>query len=88
MLKYGRANLNPAGSGNKELSFQALKLSTMHSQLSRFHSTRPTRPAYTDGLNYAHGILIGGRVFETHLSPGISSIRASFRRYLADIPKS
>ena len=56
--------------------------------ISRFHSTRPTRPAYTDGLNYAHGILIGRRVFETHLSLGISSIRASFRRYLADIPKS
>ena len=64
---------------------------TLHnafSIISRFHSTRPTRPAYTDGLNYAHGILIEGRVFETHLSLGISSIRASFRRYLADIPKS
>lgn len=67
---------------------------TLHnafSIISRFHSTRPTRPtrpAYTDGLNYANGILIGGLVFDTYSSLGISSIRASFRRYLADIPKS
>ena len=56
---------------------------TLHnafSIISRFHSTRPTRPAYTDGLNHANGILIGGRVFDTYSSLGISSIRASFRR--------